>query len=102
MKNGAATSFSAPNNVRKVGKEVTLDIGISLDNVALTMYETTTIATLSEEYRPISRAVTSAISRAGGFYFIQVTSEGNVDVQPFSAKASGLNAFAFHLSWLTN
>ena len=101
LKNGAKQAFGAPNNIRKVGKEVTLDMGVSLDDATMTMYNTLNIATIPEEYRPISRAITSAISRANGYYYIQVDSNGNIFVQPFSTKASSLNAIAFHLSWIT-
>ena len=102
LKNGAKQAFGAPNNLRKVGKKVTLDMGVSLDDVALVMYNTLDIATIPEEYKPVSRAITSAISRANGYYYIQVDSNGNISVQPFSTKASSLNTIAFHLSWLTN
>lgn len=98
--NGAATSFGGTNKVVKEGKLVMLDLALNLDNAAMTTFQTSPIGQLSAGFEPLSAATSQIITRANGFYLLEVNTVGTITVQPFNEKASSLNACFLHLTWI--
>lgn len=98
--NGAATAFGGTNQVGKKGKLVTLDLALSLDDATTTMYQLLSVGQLPAGFEPAFPVTSQAITRAQGFYFIEVNTSGTIGVQPFDAKASSLNTCLLHLAWI--
>lgn len=98
--NGTATSFGGTNKVAKKGKLVTLDLALNLDNATTTMYQVSSIGQLPAGFEPLSAVTSQTITRANGFYLVEVNTVGTINVQPFNAKASSLNTCILHLMWI--
>ena len=98
--NGTDTSFDGTNKVVKKGKLVTLDLALSLDNATMTIYQLSSIGQLPAGFEPLSDVTSQTITRANGFYLVEVNTAGTINVQPFNAKASSLNTCILHLAWI--
>lgn len=98
--NGTATSFGGTNKVVKKGKLVTLDLALNLDNAAMTTFQVSSIGQLPAGFEPLSAVTSQTITRANGFYLMEVNTVGTINVQPFNEKASSLNACILHLTWI--
>ena len=98
--NGTATSFGGTNKVAKKGKLVTLDLALNLDNAAMTTFQLSPIGQLPAGFEPASPVESQAITRAKGFYLVEVNTSGTINIQPFDEKESSLNTFLLHLAWI--
>lgn len=98
--NGTATSFGGTNKVVKKGKLVTLDLALNLGNAAMTTFQVSSIGQLPAGFEPVSAVTSQTITRANGFYLVEVNTIGTINVQPFNEKASSLNTCILHLTWI--
>ena len=80
---------------------VTLDLALNLDKAATTMYQSSAIGQLPAGFEPASAVSSQVITRAKGFYSVDINTVGTINLQPFDAKASSLNTCLLHLSWIT-
>ena len=79
---------------------VTLDLALNLDKTTMTMYQVSAVGQLPAGFEPASTVCSQVITRAKGFYLVEVNSAGTINFQPFDSKASSLNACILHLSWI--
>lgn len=98
--NGTTAAFGVDNKVVKEGKLVTLDLALDLDNTTMTTYQVSTIGQLPAGFEPASTVESQAITRAKGFYIVEVNTSGTINIQPFNEKESSLNTFLLHLAWI--
>lgn len=66
----------------------------------MTMYQLSPIGQLPAGFEPAFPVASQVITRAKGFYLVEVSTKGVINFQPYDSKESSLNACLLHLSWI--
>ena len=66
----------------------------------MTTYQVSAIGQLPAGFEPASPVESQAITRAKGFYLVEVNTSGTINIQPFNEKESSLNTCLLHLAWI--